>query len=228
MQLSNYSTRYMSLFHILALLLFSSSKGTSIVYIQYKPGLNEKLPKFFLISGERANTENDFEDHSSWAAVENVQYPIDLAVDGKGGVVWTLETPESDCFRLITAVKDDVDEMPLEYPRNCVKVFPRRPIPHYIHAFLHGLRETFDEILSLNFVTWISLIVSILMAGKYCKSPPVSTGRVRVSYFDANRKAELVDLPSPRFPEEFLSEAQIFRAMQRCPEVSSFSLYLVN
>lgn len=218
----------MSLLHFLYLLLFSSSKGTSIVYIQYEPGLDEELPKFFLISGERAVTENDYEGRSSWAAVKNVQYPIDLAVDGKAGVVWTLETPESDCFRLITAEKYAVDEIFLETPRNCVKVFPRRPIFQYMHAFINGLRETFDEILSLNFMTWIFLIASIFIAAKYCISPPISTGRVRISYFDAKRKAELVDLPSPRFPEEFLSEAQIFRAMQESPEVSSFSLYLAH
>lgn len=227
-----------------------SAVGNAI-YVEYRPNRSHQLPTSFVIEGRRVIPEYDFQGHSAsieWAMANQGNTTARIAVESPEtqDLVWHLHTEAGDCFILLVlpendAIDHDDDEHDplLEPDRDCKKLLPHtrmisdflEMIPPGMNAFVHGLSETVQDVVSFHSATWLSLVACVVLSGWISsrrKRSRRSEGMVRISFFDPERKAEIVELPSQRFPSEALSDVEILRAMERYPEVSSFSLFLTD
>jgi len=226
----------MNLFFLTSLSLPSrDGRAIRAVYIEYKPYGRESLPTHFVIDGERALPEYDFQGHSSsiqWA-IKKREEPNTVRIESREteGLVWDL--PESwDCMILVTDTvesEDEEEDETLSPAIECAKVFPRTDMFRLLFGLFFllwtGVLHTVTGIVTLDSVTWTLLGVSILGTAILCSKRP-STGKVRISYFDERKKAEFISLPSGEFPH--YSDRAILSAMEADPDVSSISLFLLN
>jgi hypothetical protein len=221
----------------------------AFVHIEYHPSRLQPLPRSICVSSRCMIPHFDIQGHSaSVDLMVNTSNEVEILVNMTSSRLrWQLPSgPVPECYILknpgdaesvpMPDGDEDEDDPLLSNPRECLTVYADvepsiltlllKKVADSL-ATLPFLPEALRDLYELNVWTWLLLGACIGFPVLLFRISPKerTTGIVRVSYTDPNRRAEYTILPNAsRFPESALQEEAIVNELLNSPGYSSFSI----